>query len=75
MGEARPLLTPPTPTTNKATSGRTDGEMSDKYADAIAALEDAVDRACQKAIDDGGLTNDEIAKELERLAQGWRDAM
>lgn len=49
--------------------------MSDKYADAIAALEDAVDRACQRAIDSGDLSNEEIAKELERLAQGWRDAM
>ena len=44
----------------------------DEYADAVIRLEDDVDRACDRARE--VLSNAEIAKELERIAQGWRDS-
>lgn len=44
----------------------------DDFADAVTRLEDEVDRACSRAQE--VLSNEEIAKELERIAQGWRDS-
>lgn len=45
--------------------------MGDDYADALAKLEEDVDRACAHA--QHALSNKEIADELRRLAEGWED--
>ena len=44
----------------------------DEYADAVLRLGDAVDRACDEALE--VLSHKEIADELRRIAQGWEDA-
>lgn len=45
-----------------------DDEMD--YAEAIIRLEDEVDRACSHALDHG-LSRDDVAKELRRLADEY----
>lgn len=47
--------------------------MSDEFADAVARLEDEVDRAVNRAID-SGLSAEECANELRRIAQSWIDS-
>jgi hypothetical protein len=48
--------------------------MDTSFADAVAQLEEEVDRACSRAQDTGDLSGREIAVELRRIAQGWEDA-
>jgi hypothetical protein len=43
------------------------------YAEAVAQFETEVDRAVNRA-QDNGLTIDEIVKELGNIAQGWKDS-
>lgn len=47
--------------------------MDMDYADAVGALEDEVDRAVNRAIDNG-LSVEEVVKELQRIGQGWLDS-
>lgn len=47
--------------------------MDMTFADAVAALEDEVDRAVNRAIS-AGLSTREVVAELRRIAQGWLDS-
>lgn len=46
----------------------------DAYAQALMALEEAVDRVVNNAMYDGSLSHKDVADELRRIAQGWEDA-
>lgn len=45
----------------------------DDFADAVIALEEAVDRAVHQALLQG-LSHKEAADELRRIARGWEEA-
>ena len=43
----------------------------DDFAEAVNALEEAVDRAAWRAKEIGDLSNKEVANELRRIADQW----
>lgn len=47
--------------------------MDVDYAEAVARLEEEVDRAVSNA-ENNGLSLDEIIAELGKIAQGWKDS-